>query len=95
MATQEVRKKLLEVALPLDAINKASVREKPIRHGHPSTVASVVGNSAVGGGAGEEKPKSGVSGWLPNTNGGTAAAGVSCLISGMPITYIRAEAQLR
>lgn len=28
------RKKLLEVALPLDAINKASAREKSIRHGH-------------------------------------------------------------
>jgi len=32
-----VRKKLIEVALPLNAINKASAREKPIRHGHPST----------------------------------------------------------
>jgi putative DNA methylase len=31
-------KKLIEVALPLDAINKASVREKSIRHGHPSTL---------------------------------------------------------
>jgi putative DNA methylase len=30
------RKKLIEVALPLDAINAASVREKSIRHGHPS-----------------------------------------------------------
>jgi len=26
------RKKLIEVAIPLDAINKASVREKSIRH---------------------------------------------------------------
>ena len=33
-----LRKKLIEVALPLDAINKASVREKSIRHGHPSTL---------------------------------------------------------
>ncbi len=33
-----VRKKLIEVALPLDAINKASAREKSIRHGHPSTL---------------------------------------------------------
>ena len=33
-----VGKKLIEVALPLDAINKASVREKSIRHGHPSTL---------------------------------------------------------
>ncbi len=31
------RKKLIEVALPLEAINKASAREKSIRHGHPST----------------------------------------------------------
>ena len=31
-------KKLIEVALPLDAINAASVREKSIRHGHPSTL---------------------------------------------------------
>ena len=33
-----VRKKLIEIALPLEAINKASVREKSIRHGHPSTM---------------------------------------------------------
>src|ERR1700730_11233527 len=32
------RKKLIEVALPLDAINAESVREKSIRHGHPSTL---------------------------------------------------------
>lgn len=32
------RKKLIEVALPLDDINKASAREKSIRHGHPSTL---------------------------------------------------------
>ena len=32
------RKKLIEVAMPLDTINKASVREKSIRHGHPSTL---------------------------------------------------------
>src|SRR3954451_19550979 len=31
-------KKLIEVDLPLDAINKASAREKSIRHGHPSTL---------------------------------------------------------
>ena len=31
------RKKLIEVSIPLDAINKASAREKSIRHGHPST----------------------------------------------------------
>lgn len=32
------KKKLIEVALPLDAINKQSAREKSIRHGHPSTL---------------------------------------------------------
>src|SRR5262249_34102458 len=32
------RKKLIEVALPLEAINKASAREKSIRYGHPSTL---------------------------------------------------------
>ena len=32
------RRKLIEVALPLDAINVASAREKSIRHGHPSTL---------------------------------------------------------
>jgi len=33
-----VKKKLIEVALPLEAINVASAREKSIRHGHPSTL---------------------------------------------------------
>ena len=33
-----VKKKLIEVALPLDAINVASAREKSIRHGHPCTL---------------------------------------------------------
>jgi putative DNA methylase len=32
------RKKLIEVALPLDVINQVSAREKTIRHGHPSTL---------------------------------------------------------
>src|ERR1041384_2853246 len=32
------KKKLIEVALPLAAINKASAREKSIRHGHPRTL---------------------------------------------------------
>lgn len=36
--TKPVRKKLIEVALPLEAINAASAREKSIRHGHPSTL---------------------------------------------------------
>ncbi len=34
----EYKKKLIEVALPLEAINRASAREKSIRHGHPSTL---------------------------------------------------------
>lgn len=38
MATIKAPKKLIEVALPLDAINVAAVREKSIRHGHPSTL---------------------------------------------------------
>ncbi|MFO1152784.1 MAG: DUF1156 domain-containing protein [Rhodospirillales bacterium] len=32
------RRKLIEVSLPLEAINAASAREKSIRHGHPSTL---------------------------------------------------------
>ncbi len=32
------RKKLIEVALPLAAINEAAAKEKSIRHGHPSTL---------------------------------------------------------
>jgi putative DNA methylase len=36
--TVRTRKKLIEVALPLEAINIASAREKSIRHGHPSTL---------------------------------------------------------
>lgn len=31
-------KKLIEVALPLEKINEATVREKAIRHGHPSSL---------------------------------------------------------
>ncbi|MHB1770571.1 MAG: DUF1156 domain-containing protein [Acidimicrobiales bacterium] len=34
----KTKKKLIEVALPLEAINQASAREKSIRHGHPSTL---------------------------------------------------------
>ena len=33
-----MNKKLIEVAIPLQAINEASGREKSIRHGHPSTL---------------------------------------------------------
>lgn len=36
--TVRTRKKLIEVALPLEPINVASAREKSIRHGHPSTL---------------------------------------------------------
>ena len=32
------RKKLIEVALPLEAINREAAREKSIRHGHPFTL---------------------------------------------------------
>lgn len=38
MTTIKTPKKLIEVALPLDAINAAAAREKSIRHGHPSTL---------------------------------------------------------
>src|SRR5687767_6068680 len=37
-ATVKTPKKLIEVALPLDAINEAAAREKSIRHGHPGTL---------------------------------------------------------
>lgn len=37
-ATSNYKKKLIEVALPLEVINAASAREKNIRHGHPSTL---------------------------------------------------------
>src|SRR5262245_61935161 len=33
-----MKKKMIEVSLPLEAINKQSAREKSIRHGHPSTL---------------------------------------------------------
>ncbi|MDF3337902.1 DUF1156 domain-containing protein [Mycolicibacterium septicum] len=33
-----IRKKLIEVSIPLEDINAASAREKSIRHGHPSTL---------------------------------------------------------
>ena len=38
MTEAKTFKKLIEVALPLDAINAACAREKSIRHGHPSTL---------------------------------------------------------
>jgi hypothetical protein len=38
MSPVKTPKKLIEVALPLDAINFASAKEKSIRHGHPSTL---------------------------------------------------------
>lgn len=34
----KVRRKLIEVAMPMEAINVACAREKSIRHGHPSTL---------------------------------------------------------
>lgn len=36
--TTPIRRKLIEVSLPLEEINRESVREKSIRHGHPSTL---------------------------------------------------------
>jgi adenine-specific DNA methylase len=36
--TEKYRRKLIEVSIPLEAINKASATEKSIRHGHPSTL---------------------------------------------------------
>lgn len=38
ISTNNPKKKLIEVAIPLEAINAASAREKSIRHGHPSTL---------------------------------------------------------
>ena len=38
VAAVKTVRKLIEVALPLDAINEAAAREKSIRHGHPSTL---------------------------------------------------------
>ena len=35
---RDMKKKLIEVALPLEVINKASAKEKSIRHAHPSTL---------------------------------------------------------
>lgn len=36
--TPKTRKKLIEVSIPLEVINRESAREKSIRHGHPSTL---------------------------------------------------------
>src|SRR5262245_37770235 len=36
--TAAPRRKLIEVSIPLEAINRESAREKSIRHGHPSTL---------------------------------------------------------
>jgi len=38
LSTEKLNRKLIEVALPLEAINRESAREKSIRHGHPSTL---------------------------------------------------------
>ncbi len=37
-ASEAPQRKLIEVALPLETINRESAREKSIRHGHPSTL---------------------------------------------------------
>ena len=34
----KLRKKLIDISIPLDAINKASAKEKSIRYGHPNTL---------------------------------------------------------
>jgi len=34
----QTRKKLIEISIPLEVINRESAREKSIRHGHPSTL---------------------------------------------------------
>ena len=39
--------KLIEVALPLEDINRESAREKSIRHGHPVDPAPLVGAAAA------------------------------------------------
>jgi putative DNA methylase len=36
--TEPTKRKLIEVAVPLEAINREAAREKSIRHGHPSTL---------------------------------------------------------
>ena len=38
MTASPPRKKLIEVSIPLEVINRESAREKSIRHGHPSTL---------------------------------------------------------
>src|SRR5258708_21391345 len=38
MSVSPPRKKLIEVSVPLEVINKEAAREKSIRHGHPSTL---------------------------------------------------------
>ncbi len=41
--TAPVRKKPIEVSIPLEAINVASAWGKSIRHGHPSTLRGHAG----------------------------------------------------
>lgn len=38
MSTGVEKRKLIEVSIPLEAINEQAAREKSIRHGHPSTL---------------------------------------------------------
>lgn len=42
-----IRRKLIEVSIPLEDINAESAREKSIRHGHPSTLHLWVGTPAA------------------------------------------------
>jgi len=43
-----VHRKLVEVALPLDAINKASAEHMSLRHGHASTLCMSWTSSVLG-----------------------------------------------
>ena len=53
------RKKLIEVALPLEAINAASAREKSIRHSHPARCTLVGATSARCGASRALRPDGG------------------------------------
>jgi hypothetical protein len=51
-----MRKKLIEVALPLEAINRESARERSIRHGHPSPARP--GSQGTGSNSEDSGPRS-------------------------------------
>ena len=60
-----VRRKLIEVALPLDAINAAAAREKSIRPGHPSTLHLWWGLTALADAlAGLQPPPGALGAWM-------------------------------